>query len=150
MQKAACCGLFRFWWMTGVGSEPSHRLFDVRIVAVSREPFHCGNATPVPPDVSVDEAPKADVVIVPEVWLGPQESSRGRHDALIEWLQHRYPAGTKLYSACSGALQLAETSWLDGCDRNRASRPAGRDSRAAPEAAHVLAVEPHVNRLCGR
>lgn len=103
-------------WQTLVGSEPSHRLFDVRIVAVSREPFRCGNAIPVTPDVSVDEDPKADVVIVPEIWLGPQESISGRHDALIEWLRRRYRAGAKLYSACSGAVLLAETGLLDGCD----------------------------------
>lgn len=103
-------------WHTLVGSEPQHRLFEVRIVSASREPFRCGNAIPVIPDVSADEDPEAEVVIIPEIWLGPHERISGRHQGLIEWIRRRHKAGSYLYSACSGAVLLAETGLLDGCD----------------------------------
>ncbi|MDP3584285.1 MAG: helix-turn-helix domain-containing protein [Thiobacillus sp.] len=103
-------------WQTLVGVEPEKRVFDVRIVSPSREPFRCGNAIPVSPDASVDDDPQADIVILPEIWLGPDESTKGRHPALIEWVRRRYRSGATLYSACSGAVLLAETGLLDGCD----------------------------------
>lgn len=103
-------------WQTLVGVQPQRKLFDVRIVSPSRAPFRCGNAVPVSPDASVDDDPKADIVILPEIWLGPDESIRGRHDPMIEWIRRRYRAGATLYSACSGAVMLAETGLLDGCE----------------------------------
>jgi transcriptional regulator GlxA family with amidase domain len=69
----------------------------------------------VHPDWSIADAPPAAIVILPELWLGPDEPLRGRHPTLIEWLQRRYAAGASLYSACSGAVMLAETGLLDGC-----------------------------------
>lgn len=103
-------------WQTLVGSEPQDRLFDVRIVSTTSEPFCCGNRIPVVPAVAVDADPAADIVIVPEIWLGPQESMRGRHGELLAWIRRRYRASTNVYSACSGAVLLAETGLLDGCD----------------------------------
>lgn len=103
-------------WQTLVGAEPQRRLFDVQIVAPFRKPFRCGNAIPVNPDASADDDPQADIVILPEIWLGPDEAISGRHGALIEWVRRRYRSGATLYSACSGAVMLAETGLLDGCD----------------------------------
>jgi transcriptional regulator GlxA family with amidase domain len=34
---------------------------------------------------------------------------------VADWLRRRYRAGSALYSACSGAVLLAETGLLDGC-----------------------------------
>lgn len=103
-------------WQTLVGIDPGKQVFDVQIVSPSREPFRCGNAIPVSPDASVDDDPQADIVILPEIWLGPDESIKGRHPALIEWVRRRYRSGATLYSACSGAVLLAETGLLDGSD----------------------------------
>lgn len=103
-------------WQTLVGAEPQRRLFDVQIVSPFRKPFRCGNAIPVNPDASADDDPQADIVILPEIWLGPDEAISGRHGALIEWVRRRYRSGATLYSACSGAVMLAETGLLDGCD----------------------------------
>jgi transcriptional regulator GlxA family with amidase domain len=103
-------------WQTLVGAEPQQRLFEVQIVSPSREPFRCGNAIPVSPDASFDDDPHANIVILPEIWLGPDEAISGRHPALIDWIRRRYRGGATLYSACSGAVMLAETGLLDGCD----------------------------------
>jgi transcriptional regulator GlxA family with amidase domain len=90
--------------------------FRVRIVSANARPFECGNRIPVVPDVAIDDASSPDIVIVPELWVGPDESLTGRHPALIEWLRTQHARGATLYSACSGALLLAETGLLDGCD----------------------------------
>jgi putative intracellular protease/amidase len=58
----------------------------------------------------------ADIVILPELWLGPDEDVRDRHPELLAWIRRRYDDGAWLYSACSGAVMLAATGLLDGCD----------------------------------
>ncbi|MFO1310460.1 MAG: helix-turn-helix domain-containing protein [Burkholderiales bacterium] len=102
-------------WQTLV-REPAHSLFDVKIVSPARRPFRCGHEIPVVPHASVADDPDADIVILPEIWLGPDESFAGRHAALIGWVRKRYQQGATLYSACSGAVMLAETGLLDGRD----------------------------------
>jgi transcriptional regulator GlxA family with amidase domain len=95
---------------------PEDPQFRVRVVSPSRAPFKCGYGIPVEPAVAVDDDPSADIVIVPELWLGPDDDPRDRYPSLIDWLKRRYAAGAHLYSACSGALLLAATGLLDGCD----------------------------------
>jgi transcriptional regulator GlxA family with amidase domain len=102
-------------WDTLVREGPGKALFRVRIVSRDTSPFSCGNGIPVQPHCSFAEAPTEALVIVPELWLGPDESIHGRYPELVAWLQQVYRAGGSLYSACSGALLLAETGLLDGC-----------------------------------
>jgi len=103
-------------WQTLVRTETEQPRFRVRIVAQGSEAFACGNHIPVVPDCSIVDDPGADILILPELWLGPDEDIRGRYPELMEWIRHRYQAGTTLYSACSGAVMLAETGLLDGCE----------------------------------
>jgi transcriptional regulator GlxA family with amidase domain len=103
-------------WQTLMRTEPTAPPFRVRVVGVRRERFRCGNRIPVEPDATIDEVDRADLVILPELWLGPDEHLNGRYPALIEWIRARYDAGACVYSACSGALMLAETGLLDGRD----------------------------------
>lgn len=102
-------------FQTLVRTQASGPCFRVRIVANTSEPFHCGHGIPVRPDVAVAQQPAADIVIIPEIWLGPDESIAGRYPELMEWLRTRHAAGAALYSACSGAILLAESGLLDGC-----------------------------------
>lgn len=103
-------------WQTLVRTEPEQRLFQVRIVAPIREAFKCGHGIPVAPDFSVADNPKARILILPELWLGPDEDLHGRYPELMEWICRKYKEGTLLYSACSGTVMLAETGLLDGCE----------------------------------
>ena len=102
-------------FQTLVRSNDEQKLFQVRIVANNEHPFTCGNGIPVTPDCSIFDDPMADIIIVPEMWLGPDEALTGRHRPMIEWLCRKYEAGATLCSACSGAVMLAETGLLDGC-----------------------------------
>ena len=102
-------------WQTLARSGSERELFRVRIVAPRSTSFRCGYGIPVRPDFAIAANPAAPIVIVPELWLGPDESIHGRYPAIIDWLRRRYRAGSALYSACSGAVMLAETGLLDGC-----------------------------------
>ena len=101
-------------WQTLVRDMPPRQLITPRIVSTTTKSFRCGNGIPVTPHVSVKDDPKADIIILPELWLGPDEDMAGRYPALIDWLRRRHRAGSKLYSACSGAIMLAETGLLKG------------------------------------
>ncbi len=102
-------------WETLVRSDSARQIFDVWIVSTSTDAFSCGNGIPVNPDVSVKDAPHADIVILPELWLGPDETIHDRYPELMEWIRSEYKNGASIYSACSGAIMLAETGLIDGC-----------------------------------
>ena len=102
-------------WQTLTRTAPMAAPFRVRVVSVARDRFHCGNGIPVEA-AAIHEIDRADIVILPELWLGPDEHLEGRYPALIEWIRARYETGACVYSACSGALMLAETGLLNGCD----------------------------------
>ena len=103
-------------WQTLVRVEPLAAPFRVRIVSTQSAPFECGNRIPVSPDVTIESRYAPDIVIVPELWIAPDEVLAGRFTALVDWLRRQHVRGATLYSACSGALLLAETGLLDGCD----------------------------------
>ena len=103
-------------WQSLTRTEPMPPPFRVRVVSVGRERFHCGNGVPVEPAAAIEDVDRAEIVILPELWLGPDEHLRGRYPALVDWIRARYDAGSCVYSACSGALLLAETGLLDGRD----------------------------------
>ena len=103
-------------WQTLARTEPAQTLFRVRIVAPTGNAFTCGNGVPVNPDCSVADNPGAGILILPELWLGPDEDIHGRYPELMQWIRQKYREGSTLYSACSGAVMLAETGLLDGRD----------------------------------
>ena len=103
-------------WQTLLRSEHGDSPFRVQIASLHTRRFRCGNGIPVTPSVSVLDNPSADIIILPELWLGPDEDLAGRYAALVRWLRARYDDGACIYSACSGALMLAETGLLDGRD----------------------------------
>jgi transcriptional regulator GlxA family with amidase domain len=101
-------------WQELVGEEEPQRLIQPQIVSSSRKPFVCGNRIPVRPACRIADAATPDVVVLPELWLGPDECISGRYDAIVEWVRCCYRQGAFIYSACSGAVMLAETGLLDG------------------------------------
>lgn len=103
-------------WQTLTDEGRPGRRFDVRILALQAEPFHCGHRIPVEPDCCLADDPEADLLILPEIWLGPDESLQGRYQPLMNWLQQKYREGLALYSACSGSVLLAESGLLNNCD----------------------------------
>lgn len=103
-------------WQSLLRTEPLQRLFNVRIMGSARVSFRCENGIPVIPDVSLDDNPRADILILPEIWLGPDEVFQGRYPEIMEWVRKQYRQGVVIYAACSGVIMLAETGLLDGCE----------------------------------
>jgi transcriptional regulator GlxA family with amidase domain len=103
-------------WQSLVSGEPGRALFRVRIVSPGKAPFTCGNGIPVVPACAVADEPRAGILILPELWLRPDEDLHGRYPELMAWIRRQYAEGATLYSACSGAVMLAETGLLDGCE----------------------------------
>ena len=101
-------------WRQLVGDEPGLPLIEPRVVALGRDPFCCGNGIPVQPACGIGDQPEGDVVIVPELWLAPDDDLRGRYTEACAWVRARHAAGCFIYSACSGAVLLAATGLLDG------------------------------------
>ncbi len=101
-------------WQTLLRSRDGRQYFRVRIVSPDGRPFTCGNRIPVNPDFALSDEPVAPIVILPELWLGPDETLSGRYPELIDWIRRRYAGGSAIYSACSGAILLAETGLLNG------------------------------------
>lgn len=101
-------------WAKMMRSEPASLPFNVRIASMSTRSFRCGNGIPVSPGVAIRDDPSADIVIIPQLWLGPDEHLGGRHTEVAAWIRERYEAGAFVYSVCSAALLLAETGLLDG------------------------------------
>ncbi|WP_036229535.1 GlxA family transcriptional regulator [Marinobacterium jannaschii] len=101
-------------WQTLVRSEPLPALFTPQIVSLERQAFKCGNNIPVLPDHSIADCPGSDILIIPELWLGPDENLHGRYPQLMQFIRDQYEQGCYLYSACSGSLLLAESGLLNG------------------------------------
>lgn len=102
-------------WQSLVGTEAPEQLFSVKILAPVLIPFTCGNGIPVQPDYAVADDPTPDIIILPELWLGPDEPMTGRYPELVAWIKAQHHRGAHIYSACSGSIMLAETGLLDGC-----------------------------------
>lgn len=66
-------------WCELTGEAPGHRLIRPRIISPSLQPFRCGNGIPVNPDVSLDQAVRPDIVILPELWLAPTDDLGNRY-----------------------------------------------------------------------
>src|SRR5690606_19437697 len=101
-------------WQSLLRIDPHRRRFRTRIVAPTREPFQCGNGVPVVPDLAFADDVHADLVLLLDFWLGPDEEFKGRYPALMDWLRRKYREGSALYAACSGSVMLAESGLLDG------------------------------------
>jgi transcriptional regulator GlxA family with amidase domain len=103
-------------WQELTGDAPGHRLIQPRIVSTGKQPFVCGNGIPVSPETTIADDLDADIVILPELWLAPDDAIDGRHEEVKEWVRRRYRQGASIYSACSGAVLLAASGLLDGCE----------------------------------
>ncbi|HEX6218319.1 MAG TPA: helix-turn-helix domain-containing protein [Sphingomicrobium sp.] len=101
-------------WEQLVELDPGRRAFTIDIVSEDGRPFACANHIPVQPRLSALKDPPADIIIIPELWLGPDDTVGQDYPALLGWIRESYRKGAFVYSACSGAILLAETGLLSG------------------------------------
>lgn len=101
-------------WRELVGESPGRSPIRPRIASTTKRPFRCGNGIPINPELTLDEAPRPDIVIVPELWLAPTDDLKTQYPQVKDWLRQCYKRGSIIYSACSGAVLLAAAGLLDG------------------------------------
>ncbi len=101
-------------WQALLRSEIGPLPFNVQIVSPGKRPFRCGNGIPVSPQLSIHDRPHADIVVIPELWLGPDQHLTDKYRQVTDWIRERYKSGAFIYSVCSASILLAETGLLDG------------------------------------
>lgn len=101
-------------WNELSGIESGANTLRPRLVSITTAPFICGNGIPVQPDITISELSSPEILIVPELWLAPDDAVDNRYDNLKSWLRACYEGGTIIYSACSGSVMLAAAGLLDG------------------------------------
>ncbi|WP_172297175.1 GlxA family transcriptional regulator [Pseudoruegeria sp. HB172150] len=103
-------------WEALVTGEHETPVFDVKLVGPDREPYPCGRSVRIAPEVTFDGPPDCDLVVVPGLELSPWDRPvRADHPGL-DWLASLDQARTRIVSACTGAIYLAETGLLDGVE----------------------------------
>ncbi|UJW77056.1 GlxA family transcriptional regulator [Rhizobium sp. SL42] len=103
-------------WEMLTGWPPGPRRFSPRIVASGPEPFHNSVGLPIAPHMSLEEAKRADIVIVADLAIGREDETRGRWPEVARWLRHQHAQGALVCSVCTGSLMLAEAGLLDGVE----------------------------------
>jgi transcriptional regulator GlxA family with amidase domain len=103
-------------WGMLTGWPPGPRRFLPRIVARTREPFRNVVGLPITPELSFDEAKRADIVIVADLAIGRDEDTRNRWPDVAAWLRQQHGQGALICSVCTGSLILADSGLLDGVE----------------------------------
>ena len=86
------------------------------IISRDGRPLSVYNGVPVHPHAGLDDALSLDVVVVGNLAISPSEPLDERYEPEARWLRERYEAGATVAAACSGAMLLAHTGLLDGCE----------------------------------
>lgn len=101
-------------WKQQRGDE---ELYSCQLVSETMAPVRCSNGVLLQPDFSFDDAPEANLILVPGVH---HADSRGlianlkRLEPVGRWLASRIEQGELVSANCSGVLLLAEQGVLDG------------------------------------
>lgn len=101
-------------WNELSGIEPGEVTLAPRLVSTTTDPFTCGNGIPVQPEFAISADLRPEILIVPELWLSPDDAVDDRYDVLKAWIRDCYEDGTTVYSACSGSVMLAAAGLLNG------------------------------------
>ena len=103
-------------WETFVTGKTGQPLFDVKIVAEDRKTFRCAQGVIVSPECSIADVDRTDIVIVASFVMPASEFPVSNNKVVLDWIVKQYNSGATLSSACTGAVLLAETGLLDGCN----------------------------------
>ena len=103
-------------WQMLHGGPPTASPFRPLVVSRDGRPFLAGNGVRITPDAGFEDCPAPAVAVVTDLMIPPGEPLGTAYDAEVEWLRGVWRRGGTLASSCSGALLLARTGLLDGCD----------------------------------
>jgi transcriptional regulator GlxA family with amidase domain len=97
-------------YLAGLGKAP---VFKIQFVGVSKSMHLNDGLFTVFTDITIDQAKKTDLIIIPAVYGDVHEHVKNNL-ALIEWMKDQYNKGAELASLCVGAFLLAGTGLLTG------------------------------------
>jgi len=94
-------------------TQPSDRpALEVRLLASDRAPVTYPNGVTIVPSATIDEAPRPDVIVVPQLDDDDLGRSLDENRAYVPWLRAGFAQGACLASFCTGAFLVAETGLL--------------------------------------
>lgn len=93
---------------------PGSELLDVRIVSRDGKPLRCVGNVLIEPHASIDTAPRADAIVICDMYSPIDQAPTGHYGPESDWLRRAHADGTLIASVCSGTLVLAEAGLLDG------------------------------------
>lgn len=105
----------RDWGVVTTG-EPGPELLRPQVVSSRAGGFAAANGVRITADATLEQCLAPQIVCVPEVAIAPGAPIAGRFEAEVDWLRRCHAGGATVATACSGALLLAETGLLDGCE----------------------------------
>lgn len=103
-------------WEVFHGIEPSCLRFEGSLRTPDGLPYRDFNGRLVTPDGRLDEVPPPGLVIVPALSLNRSGALPTGLSDVTNWLAACHARGATVASVCSGALLLAASGLLDGCE----------------------------------
>lgn len=103
-------------WEHLVSGDAPEPVFDVSLVGPDIKGFRCGSGVQIVPDQAFQNAEDADIVVVPGLTLSPHDRPNPKDHPCLTWLAKRDLSRTRIVSACTGAVYLAEIGILDGIE----------------------------------
>lgn len=101
-------------WRQVIEQKPPDPLIRVEIVSERPGPLKSSENWTVHPHATIESVKRTDVVFIPSLWMGLQETFAGRYPAIKQWIVDRYRDGAIVCAACTGVILLADTGLLDG------------------------------------
>lgn len=108
------CGPFEVFSVTRLDEAARRETpspFEVRLVAETAEPVTTTGGMRVIPDVTIDDCPPLDVLVVPG---GMGTRIEIKNERLIAWIAARGKTVETLTSVCTGSMLLGQAGLLDG------------------------------------
>jgi len=87
--------------------------FNVLLMGLSKEVKLSEGLFSVHTDVTVEDAPKADLILIPAL-SGNLEQAIEKNKPFVNWINKQYKDGAEVASLCIGAFLLASTGLLNG------------------------------------
>ena len=121
VEPSVAVGLYDAFWAAGVlwnrvMGERERPRFAPELVSMTRETVTTGTGVKIVPHCTFDEAPAADIVVVPTKLIASGRQFGRENPRIIDWVRKSHDAGSHIVSACSGSFVLAEAGLLDDRD----------------------------------
>lgn len=100
-------------WEMLHGEVPRPR-FLPRLLTIDGKPYRDYHGILIQPHGSLADYPEPDIVIIPEVTIGPWQALPPSSTEAYDWIRSAYASGAMVASLCSGSMLLSETGLLDG------------------------------------